>query len=611
MRHRLPGLFILWTLSLFWIPFLSAQDDIRELKLRDWEPKSMLVTKTTIVEKPRFPVTDIHNHLGGGKQTLTPERVQKYLTEMDEAGVRTVVNLDGGWGDRLQETLAALDQAHPGRFATFALVNFDGIDEEGWTAREVQRLEAGFKMGARGLKIPKTLGLRYKYKDGQIMPVDDAKLDPIWETCGKHHKPVVIHVSDPAAFFTPLDRFNERWHELNANPHWLFFGPQYPARQEILDQLHRAIAKHPQTTFVNTHFGNNAEDLKAVGEQLDKYPNMYVDFDARISELGRQPYSARKFFIKYQDRILFGTDTTPRRDAFRIYYRFLETDDEYFDCAASHHLQGFWRIYGIFLPDDVLEKIYYKNAEKILNAAQPAETNKQVLKLTPVPQALHVVKATADFEITGDGKHEAWTKTEWQSLYRRNGAGLPLLEEAANKTRMKLLYSAKGLYVLFEGADAKLTASIDRDFANLWEEDCFELFLWPDEKQPSYFEYEISPLNHELPLLISSQDGQRRRWQPWYFDQDGGEATRKVRRATSTTGGEKKSGSTITGWQAELFIPYGMLQPLPNVPPKPGTHWRANFYRVDHDDKQTTGWSWVPVRGSFHDLEKFGTLAFQ
>lgn len=610
MRYRRLNLFLVLVTGLCAIAKLPAEDDIKELKLRDWEPKSMLVTKTTIVEKPRFPVTDIHNHLGGGKKYLTPERVQKYLTEMDEAGVRTVVNLDGGWGERLQETLAALDQAHPGRFATFALVNFEGIDDEGWTAREVQRLEEGFKLGARGLKIPKTLGLGYKYKDGKIMPVDDPKLDAIWETCGKHQKPVVIHVSDPAAFFTPLDRYNERWHELNANPHWLFYGPQYPQRQEILDQLHRAIAKHPQTKFVNTHFGNNAEDLKAVGEQLDKYPNMYVDFDARISELGRQPYSARRFFIKYQDRILFGTDTTPRRDAFRIYYRFLETDDEYFDCRDSHHLQGFWRIYGIFLPDDVLEKIYYQNAEKVLGSTKPPEAGKQALKLNPSPQTLQI-KSTADFDITGDGKNEAWSRTEWKSLYRRNGAGLPLLVEPANKTQMKMLYSDTGLYVLFEGADAKVTATIDRDFANLWEEDCFELFLWPDDKQPSYFEYEISPLNHELPLLISAQDGKRRRWQPWYFDQDGGETTRKVRRATSVIGGDKTSGATISSWTAELFIPYGMLQPLANVPPKPGTTWRANFYRVDHDDKKSTGWSWVPVRGSFHDLEKFGTLAFE
>ena len=158
-----------------------------------------------------------------------------------------------------------------------------------------------------------------------------------------------------------------------AEPHpdWLFFGEKFPKRQDLLDQLHRVIAKHPKTTFINTHFGNNAEDLASVADKLDKYPNMYVDIDARISELGRQPYTARKFFLKYQDRILFGTDTTPRREAFRIYYRFLETDDEYFDCSASHHRQGFWNIYGIFLPAEVLDKVYRKNAERVLFGLKP------------------------------------------------------------------------------------------------------------------------------------------------------------------------------------------------------------------------------------------------
>jgi predicted TIM-barrel fold metal-dependent hydrolase len=340
--------------------------DIRDMKLRDWAPRSMMVTKTTVVEKPLFPVVDMHNHLGGGKAQLTPERVQRYLTEMNEAGVRTVVNLDGGWGDRLTETLQALDQAHPGRFLTFALINFDGIDDDDWSQREAKRLEEGFVAGAKGLKFHKTFGLRYRYKDGRLVPIDDPKLDPVWEMCARYKRPVVIHIADPAAFFTPLDRFNERWHELNANPGWLFYGPQFPKRQDLLDQLHRTIAKHPQTTFLNTHFGNNAEDLASVADKLDRYPNMYVDIDARISELGRQPYTARKFFLKYPDRILFGTDTPPQRDAYRTYYRFLETDDEYWDCSASHHRQGFWNIYGIFLPREVLEKVYHKNAERVL-----------------------------------------------------------------------------------------------------------------------------------------------------------------------------------------------------------------------------------------------------
>ncbi len=606
---RLSNVVWMAVFSLFGVGAMGA-DDIRELKLRDWEPKSMLVTKTTILEKPRFPVIDIHNHLGGGRQFLTPERVQRYLTEMDEAGVRTVVNLDGGWGDRLQETIEVLDKTHPTRFATFALVNFDGIDDDDWSEREASRLAEGFRQGAKGLKIDKRLGLRYRYKSGKLMPVDDPKLDAIWETCGKHQKPVVIHVSDPAAFFTPLDRFNERWHELNANPNWLFFGDQFPKREDILDQLHRVIERHPKTTFVNTHFGNNAEDLAAVGEKLDKYPNMLVDFDARISELGRAPYSARRFFVKYQDRILFGTDTTPRRDAFRIYYRFLETDDEYFNCAASHHLQGFWMIYGLYLPDEVLEKIYHKNAERVLGLTPRPDANAQAATTDPAGQVLRV-RSTADFEITGDGKNEAWSKVEWQSLYRRNGAGLPLLEEPANRSRVKLLYSTQGLYVLLDGADKKLTATFDRDGAHLWEEDCFEVFLWPDEKQPNYFEYEISPLGFELPLLMSNQNGKLFRWQPWTFDEERQGIPRKVRKATSITGGPKQSGADISGWTAEVFLPYHLLQPLNNVSPKPGTTWRANFYRMDHDGGRTTAWSWAPVGRSFHEIQKFGTLTFE
>ena len=589
-----------------------GQDDIKELKLRDWEPKSMLVTKSTVLETPRFPVIDIHNHLGGGKSTLTPERVARYLAEMDAAGVRTVVNLDGGWDQNLKDTIAALDQTHPGRFATFALVNFNGIDDVDWSTREAQRLEESFKNGARGLKIDKRLGLIWRYQSGKLMPVDDPKLDPIWEMCAKHRRPVVIHVSDPAAFFTPLDRFNERWHELNQHPNWLFFGEKFPKREDILQQLHNVIEKHPQTTFVNTHFGNNAEDLAAVGRELDRYPNMLVDFDARISELGRQPYTARKFFIKYQDRILFGTDTTPRRDAFRIYYRFLETDDEYFDCSASHHRQGFWMIYGIFLPDEVLEKIYYKNADRLLvQAGHPPLVNETAPKPEPLtsdakaPQTpdptlpkLRVAR-TADFEVTGTGDNAIWSKVEWTLIPMRTKDGLPYT------SRFKLLASQTGLYVLFEATDKKLSLTDKADFDNLWEEDIFEIFLWPDEKQPVYFEYEISPLGAELPILVPNFDGKFLGWRPWHY-----EGGRKTRRATSVTGGEKKAGAAVDGWMTEFFIPYDLLKPLQNVPPKSGTHWRANFYRVDYDAGQGTRWTWAPVGPSFHEFQKFGTLVF-
>lgn len=595
MPHRFPCALLVAMLGLIGQPCVAqSPDDIRELKLKDWQPKSMLKTKVTRVEKPMYPVIDVHNHLGGGKDRLKPEQVAKYLTEMNEAGIRTVVNLDGGWGEKLTETIAALDLAHPGRFLTYTLINFDDIDSPNWGEREAARLEESFKAGAKGLKFHKTFGLRVRFKDGKLLRVDDPKLDPIWQACAKNDRPVTIHVADPAAFFTPLDRFNERWHELNKNPNWLFYGGDNPNRQDLLDQLHRVIEKNPQTTFINTHFGNNAEDLASVAEKLDKYPNMFVDFDARISELGRQPHTARKFFLKYQDRILFGTDTTPRREAFRIYYRFLETDDEYFDCSESHHLQGFWNIHGINLPPDVLEKIYRKNAERVLFGLK-SPTQRALMQ-----PSVTTVKKTADFDVTGDGSNPAWGKTKWLDLNKRGGANHDY------STRIKILYSPTGLYTLMEATDKKLTATFDKDFENLWTEDVFEAFLWPEEKDPVYFEYEISPLNRELPIVVPNLEGKFKGWLPWHYDGD-----RKTRKATSVSDGEKKSGSFISGWKAEVFIPYALMEPMRNATPVSGTKWRANFYRVDHDGGKSTGWDWARVGPSFHDFRNFGTLIFE
>ena len=592
MRNPLsfPWCLAAW-LSLGLPAFVHSQDDIRELKLKDWQPRSMLVTRQSVVETPRFPVIDIHNHLGGGAEFLTAERVARYLAEMDSAGVRTVINLDGGSGQRLRETLAALDQKHPGRFLTFAQIDFTGIEDEGWSTREVERLRESFQLGARGLKFHKTLGLRVRYQNGQLMLPDDRQLDPIYALCGELGKPIVIHVADPAAFFTPLDRFNERWHELNQHPDWLFFGDQFPPRQQILDSLERAVSRHPKTTFISTHFGNNAENLEAVAGQLDRYPNLFVDFDARISELGRQPYAARRFFLKYQDRILFGTDTTPRRDAFRIYYRFLETDDEYFDCSASHHLQGFWMIYGIHLPDEVLVKIYHENAERLLG-------------LTPSRQlpAEWRVGRTEDFEITGDGTHAAWKDVPWLTLAKRGASDLNYT------TQVKLLYSRTGIYVLFHGTDSRISASLQSDGAKLWTEDVFEVFFWPDESRPDYFEYEISPLGFELPLLVSQRDGKFFRWQPWSTVDN---VPRAVRKQVAVANGRPQSGERASAWSAELHIPFTLLEPLPHSTPTPGTRWRANFYRVDYDSQPSTSWSWTPVEGSFHQLSAFGTLIFE
>ena len=209
------------------------------------------------------------------------------------------------------------------------------------------------------------------------------------------------------------------------------------------------------------------------------------------------------------------------------------------------------------------------------------------------------VKPVDDFEVTGAGDHESWREAEWVALRRRQADGHPY------DSRFKVLYSKTGLYVLMEGTDRTLTATMNEDFMDLWKEDVFEVFLWTDERYPVYFEYEISPLNRELPILIPNFGGQFLGWRPWHFENE-----RRTRKATSTIGGPKTPRAAIQGWRAELFIPYVLLRPLQNVPPAPGTVWRANFYRMDHDEGKTTQWEWARVGDSFHEYEKFGRLVF-
>lgn len=209
------------------------------------------------------------------------------------------------------------------------------------------------------------------------------------------------------------------------------------------------------------------------------------------------------------------------------------------------------------------------------------------------------VKLVDDFDVTGTGDHAAWRAIEWTPLRRRQADGHPY------ETRIKVAYSGTGLYFLMDGTDRKLTASMAEDFMDLWNEDVYEVFLWPDERHPVYFEYEISPLNRELPILIPNFGGQFLGWRPWHY-----EGERLIRKATSITGGPKTSNAAIQGWRAEFFIPYAVLKPLQNVPPKAGTRWRANFYRMDHDDGRRTQWEWAPVGNTFHEYQKFGELVF-
>jgi predicted TIM-barrel fold metal-dependent hydrolase len=349
------------------------------LRLADFRPRSSLRVPVHEVLRPKFPVVDAHNHLGtafGGEWASRPPG--ELIATLDEAGIETVVDLDGGQGDALSAEIERWHAAYPGRVAVFA-----GLDYEAWPRdrrfgeTEAQRLRESAARGARGLKVWKLLGLRARDPDGRLVAVDDPRLDPLWAAAAELDLPVVIHIADPIAFFEPLDPTNERWEELHAHPDWHFWparagdpdpaAPGFPAFDELLAAFGRLMGRHPATTFVGAHVGCAAEDLGLVGRLLDEHPNLNVDIAARLGELGRQPYSARAFFVRHADRILFGVDEAPEPATYAIHYRFLETFDESFDYGTEPlPAQGRWQIHGIGLPDDVLRKVYADNARRIL-----------------------------------------------------------------------------------------------------------------------------------------------------------------------------------------------------------------------------------------------------
>jgi predicted TIM-barrel fold metal-dependent hydrolase len=371
-------------------PPSDAKSTANALRLADYEPKSMLAVRETHVERSRFPVIDIHTHISISARSkagveLAPERQYlgtpaELLKVMEEKNIRTMVNLTGGYDTGLTETIKKYDCAFPDRFYTFTEPSYSLFLDPDYPRLQAQAIEKAHRAGARGVKILKTLGLYLKSNitSGTLVKVDDPRFDPMWDTCGRLNMPVAIHVSDPVAFFTPTDRFNERYEELSNHPDWSFYGHEFPSNAELLEARNRVFARHPKTRFIVLHVGNFSEDLANVSGNLDRFDNMTVDIAARIGELGRQPRTARAFFEKYQDRILFGTDATPHGDEYpqqifneklyEIYYRFLETDDEYFDYApANVPPQGRWRIYGINLPESILRKVYNGNAARELH----------------------------------------------------------------------------------------------------------------------------------------------------------------------------------------------------------------------------------------------------
>jgi len=354
------------------------------LPLEQFKPRSMLRVRETRVPTPRFPVIDFHTHLSwsrglesGDEITIVAEP-SELLPVMDAKRIRVMVNLTGGYGRGLERAIATHVKSFPDRFMIFTEPWWSRVAETRYAQFQADEIERAQRLGARGLKVLKTLGLyaRENVTTGPLIKVDDARFEPMWEAAGALNLPVLIHVSDPRAFFEPIDRFNERWEELHAWPEWSFHGRDFPSNLELQEARRRVIKRHPRTQFVCAHFAD-AEDLSYVADLMDGCPNMHVDFSARLAELGRQPRATRRFFDRYQDRILFGTDAVPRDHRFpqqvfgetlyEIYYRFLETNDEYFDYSPARlPPQGRWRIYGIDLPDSILRKVYWENAARLL-----------------------------------------------------------------------------------------------------------------------------------------------------------------------------------------------------------------------------------------------------
>jgi predicted TIM-barrel fold metal-dependent hydrolase len=335
------------------------------LLLEDFEPVSMLAVPVHEVERAAFPVVDAHNHVNDGRSEEPDVPPADLVALMDRLNIQRIVILTGQWGEDLQRVIDTMVTPYPGRFTVCTEPDWSRIDEPGFAEAMAEQMEDSAARGARCLKVTKVLGLTVRDRSGDLVPVDDSRLDPMWEACGRLGMPVFIHSADPDAFFEPVDAHNERWEELGKNPDWSFYGPEFPSKREILDARNRVFARHPDTTFVALHVANHPEDLDDVAAVLDRYPNVVVEFGARQAELGRQPRRARAFFIKYPDRILFGTDMSPEEGLYRNYFRWLETDDEYFE-YWHHPGQGRWRISGMHLPTDVLEKVYSSNADRIL-----------------------------------------------------------------------------------------------------------------------------------------------------------------------------------------------------------------------------------------------------
>ncbi len=531
---------------------------------------------------------DLHQHID-----YTPEHIARAVRVLDRSGIGVGANLSGGTITRkddkpseLERNIKLADQLAPGRFIHYFNLDYTGWDAPDFGARAAKQVDEALRLGAAGFKEYKRLGLYLRDGAGQLIRIDDAKLDPVWHRCGELGLPVSIHVADPRAFWLPFDSTNERWKELRDHRPWWFGDDKvYPKREELLDALDRVIARHPTTTFVCVHFANNAEDLDWVEKALDRRPNMWADLAARIPELGRHaPENVRRLLEKHQDRIVFATDfqvyakmilgssgddENPTEDDavafFRKQWRFLETTDR--DFAHMTPIQGDWTINGIGLTAPVLRKIYFDNARRLLARALP----------TPVLRA-HRAEAATD---------EAWARSEpvWLEQNGRDGQ-----VNAKLATEVRALWTADRLLLRYIAPFTKLTTfepPEEKEHIGLWERDVVEAFIGSDATEiRKYAEFQAAPngMKLDLKLVLPQRD----------FEWDSGlEVKTSVNEATKT-------------WTAEMSIP---LKSIGDVAPSTGTKWRINLFRCDHANKAFLTWR-PTMQGNFHVPERFGVLEF-
>lgn len=339
----------------------------------EYDPASTLKVKEHKVVKAKFPFIDVHNH----QWDMPHQDLGALLTKMDSLNMKVMVNLSGrsykessgrngffdvNGFDYLKSSIGNINKTNPNRLVVFTNISFVGFGEKDWLQKTLLQLEQDVKAGARGLKLYKEFGMEFKDEQNQIIAIDDSRLDAVWEKCGELNIPVLIHSADPKSFWLPVDKKNERWLELTTHPDRKRTASD-PAWDEVIKEQHHLFLKHPHTKFIAAHFGWMANDLESLGNFLDSAGNVYVEFGAVISDLGRQPKAAKAFFTKYQDRILFGKDSWVPEE-YATYFRVLETEDEYFPYHKKYH--AYWKMYGLGLPDDILKKVYYKNALAVI-----------------------------------------------------------------------------------------------------------------------------------------------------------------------------------------------------------------------------------------------------